>query len=441
MGDYSGGDFPSGEKKLKQYVGERNGVVSLLTLALICLIVFTPLAIIASSLAMEFNVIYTKLQTNNSQLPTMLADFMRHLPGWAQRFLAEHNLNSAAEIQKQLSEVALKGGQYLAGSVFLIGKGTFNFVVGFGVMLYLLFFLLKDGPYLVNLALEALPLSQHVKHHLFVKFAAVSRATVKGTVVVAVVQGALGGLAFYFTGIDGSLLWGALMAFLSIIPAVGSAIIWVPAVIYFFATGMLWKAIFLVVFFVVVIGLVDNILRPLLVGKDTKMPDYLILISTLGGMEIYGINGFVIGPLIAALFIACWNILSGRDSEENIEEIDEEFIEEGKTIPTRRSNPPAANHAGAQLGPFCLWYPCRAYKEERVSLCLFLRHAGYRLHSAVPDGLFYCAYQLSKHGDVKFWPRFPCCSSRCWPSMPLMATSAPGCNSRRSMSGFISAPG
>ena len=159
MGDYSGGDFPSGEKKLKQYVGERNGVVSLLTLALICLIVFTPLAIIASSLAMEFNVIYTKLQTNNSQLPTMLADFMRHLPGWAQRFLAEHNLNSAAEIQKQLSEVALKGGQYLAGSVFLIGKGTFNFVVGFGVMLYLLFFLLKDGPYLVNLALEALPLS------------------------------------------------------------------------------------------------------------------------------------------------------------------------------------------------------------------------------------------------------------------------------------------
>ncbi len=164
------------KKKLKQYVGERNGVVSLLTVALICLIVFTPLAIIASSLAMEFNVIYTKLQTNNSQLPTMLADFMRHLPGWAQRFLAEHNLNSAAEIQKQLSEVALKGGQYLAGSVFLIGKGTFNFVVGFGVMLYLLFFLLKDGPYLVNLALEALPLSQHVKHHLFVKFAAVSRA-------------------------------------------------------------------------------------------------------------------------------------------------------------------------------------------------------------------------------------------------------------------------
>jgi len=196
-----------------------------------------------------------------------------------------------------------------------------------------LFFLLKDGAYLVNLILEALPLSKYVKHHLFMKFAAVSRATVKGTVIVAIVQGALGGVAFWITGIEGVLLWGALMAFLSLIPAVGSAIIWVPAAIYFFASNQLWQGIFLVVFFVVIIGLVDNILRPLLVGKDTKMPDYLILIATLGGMEVYGINGFVIGPLIAALFIACWNILSGRDNRENIEEIDEDFIEDGKAPP------------------------------------------------------------------------------------------------------------
>ena len=123
------------------------------------------------------------------------------------------------------------------------------------------------------------------------------------------------------------------MAFLSIIPAVGSAIIWVPAAIYFFASGMLWQGIFIVAFFVVVIGIVDNVLRPLLVGKDTKMPDYLILVTTLGGMEVYGINGFVIGPLIAALFIACWNILSGRDHQNNTDEINEDFIEEGKNHP------------------------------------------------------------------------------------------------------------
>jgi len=319
------------KSKFRKWLGDRNGIASLLTLAVICLIVFTPLATVASSLAIEFNVIYNKLQHNNTQLPAILAQTMQHLPQWAQSYLTEHHLDNAADIQQKLSEVALRGSQYLAGSVFLIGKGTFSFVVGFGIMLYLLFFLLKDGPYLVSLILEALPLSTHIKHHLFVKFAAVSRATVKGTVVVAVVQGALGGLAFYITGIDGVLLWGALMAFLSLIPAVGSAIIWVPAAVYFFASSMLWQGIFLVVFFVVVIGLVDNILRPLLVGKDTKMPDYLILIATLGGMEVYGINGFVIGPLIAALFIACWNIVSGRDNQENIEEIDQSFIEEGKS--------------------------------------------------------------------------------------------------------------
>lgn len=319
--------------KLREMTGERNGLASFLTLLVICLIVFTPLVVLASSMAIEFNVVYTKLQNNNTQLPVILADVMQHLPDWARSFLSEHQLDTASNIQQKLSQFALQGSQYLAGSVFLIGKSTFSFVVGAGIMLYLLFFLLKDGSYLVNLILEALPLSSYVKHHLFMKFAAVSRATVKGTVVVAVVQGALGALAFWITGIEGILLWGALIAFLSLIPAVGSAIIWVPAAIFFFASGVVWKGLFIVGFFVVVIGLVDNILRPLLVGKDTKMPDYLILITTLGGMEIYGINGFVIGPLIAAMFIACWNLLSGRDNRENADEIDEEFIEEGKNHP------------------------------------------------------------------------------------------------------------
>lgn len=319
--------------KIREALGDRNGVASLLTILIICLIVFTPLAVVASSLAVEFNVVYSKLQTNSTPLPTVLSHVMQHLPGWARGFLAGQHLDSASAIQAKLSQVALHGSQYLAGSAFLIGKGTFSFVIGFGVMLYLLFFLLKDGAWLINLIMESLPLTKHVKHHLLAKFAAVSRATVKGTVVVGIVQGALGALAFYITDIDGCLLWGALMAFLSLIPAVGSAIIWVPVTIYFFASSLLWQGFFLVGFFVVVVGLADNMLRPLLVGKDTKMPDYLILIATLGGMEIYGINGFVIGPLIAALFIACWNLLSGRDNQGNTDELDEDFIEEGKLPP------------------------------------------------------------------------------------------------------------
>jgi len=315
---------------LRIRMGDRNGLASLLSVLLICLIVFIPLMVIFSSLAFELNIVYTRLQQNDTQFSGVFASLFSHLPDWVRALMIEHDLDTATQIQQKLSEAALRGGQYLAGSAFLIGKGTFGFAISFGVMVYLLFFLLKDGPWLMRQILDSLPLSNFAKQHLFAKFAGVARATVKGTAVVALVQGLLGGIAFWVVGINGSILWGALIAFLSLIPAVGSAIVWVPAAIYLFATHQLWQGLFIVGFFVLVVGLVDNLLRPLLVGKDTKMPDYLILITTLGGMEIYGINGFVIGPLIAALFIASWNLLSGRDHAGNAEEIDDAIIEEGK---------------------------------------------------------------------------------------------------------------
>ncbi|ELY4520440.1 AI-2E family transporter [Cronobacter muytjensii] len=305
------------KRRLCHAMGGRASIASLLTVVLICLLVFAPLAVITSSLIKEFNTVYSDLQANNTTLSVLLADVVRILPDWAQQMLAENQLDSATAIQEKISGAALKGSQYVAGSIFLISRNTFSVVVGFGIMLYLLFFLLKDGPRLVSMVLNALPLSDKVKQRLFRRFAAVARATVKGTVVVAVVQGVLGGVAFYFAGIGASILWGALMAFLSLVPAVGTALIWVPAVIYLFTTGAIVKAVLLTAFFIVVVGLADNLLRPLLVGKDIRMPDWLILLATLGGLEVYGINGFVVGPLIAALFVTCWNTFSagpGRTS-------------------------------------------------------------------------------------------------------------------------------
>jgi predicted PurR-regulated permease PerM len=155
-----------------------------------------------------------------------------------------------------------------------------------------------------------MPLSMEHKRHLFSKFTTVIRATVKGNVVVAAAQGTLGGIMFSFLGIQGALLWGFVMAFLSLLPAVGAGLIWLPVAIYFLFTGAVWQGITLIAFGVLVIGLVDNILRPILVGRDTKIPDYVILISTLGGMVLFGLNGFVIGPVIAALFIAAWDLFS-----------------------------------------------------------------------------------------------------------------------------------
>jgi predicted PurR-regulated permease PerM len=154
----------------------------------------------------------------------------------------------------------------------------------------------------------AVPLEENQKRRLQLKFNRVVRATVKGNLLVAVTQGALGGLIFWFLDIPSALLWAVLMALLSLLPAVGAGIVWVPVAVWFLLSGAIWQGVVLALFGVFVIGLVDNVLRPVLVGKDTKMPDYLILISTLGGLGIFGLNGFVIGPLIAALFIASWGL-------------------------------------------------------------------------------------------------------------------------------------
>jgi predicted PurR-regulated permease PerM len=177
-------------------------------------------------------------------------------------------------------------------------------------MLYLLFFLLRNGSRVAARIEHAIPLSSTDRQALLAKFATVIRATVKGNVVMAATQGALGGLMFWFLGIPSALLWGVLMALLSMLPAVGAAVLWVPIAIYFLFTGAVWKGVVLTIFGIFVIGLVDNILRPLLVGKDTKMPDYLVLISTLGGIAIFGLNGFVIGPVIAAMFLATWDLFA-----------------------------------------------------------------------------------------------------------------------------------
>jgi len=180
-------------------------------------------------------------------------------------------------------------------------------------MLYLLFFFIRDGRELVARIRQAIPLSEAHKRRLFNKFTRVVRATVKGNIVVAVTQGALGGIIFAVLGISGALLWGVLMAFLSLLPAVGAALIWTPVAIYFLMSGAILQGVILTLYGVLVIGLVDNILRPILVGKDTKMPDYVVLISTLGGLALFGLNGFVIGPLVAALFISTWGLFTAPD--------------------------------------------------------------------------------------------------------------------------------
>ncbi|WP_019142825.1 AI-2E family transporter [Noviherbaspirillum massiliense] len=297
-------------RRLLAGMNQRRNLAALTTLVICLVLVIFPLTVIAASLLQDGAVIYQRIRSGELNFGAYFQQVIDALPPSVVRVLDRFGFSDFASLQDKLSAGALQGSQVVAKQAVNIGQNTFQFLVSFGIMLYLLFFLLRDGAGLAARIREAIPLSAEHKRHLFGKFTTVVRATVKGNIVVAATQGALGGVMFWILGIQGALLWGVLMAFLSLLPAVGAALIWAPVAIYFLLTGAVWQGVTLILFGVLVIGLVDNLLRPILVGKDTQMPDYVVFISTLGGMALFGLNGFVIGPAIAALFIAAWDLFS-----------------------------------------------------------------------------------------------------------------------------------
>jgi predicted PurR-regulated permease PerM len=293
----------------------RRTPAALATLAVILVAVILPLALIVASLVQEASALYQRMQSGEFSVGLYFQQVYGALPAWVTGLLDRFGLSSTGVILERISASLSKGSQFLATQAINIGQNAFDFVVSFFVMLYILFFLLRDGGALARRIRDAVPLESGIKRELSGKFVTVIRATVKGNVVVAMLQGALGGLIFWMLGIHAPVLWGTLMAFLSLLPAVGAALVWGPVAVYFLVTGDIGKGLVLTAFGVLVIGLVDNILRPLLVGKDTKMPDYVVLISTLGGMAIFGLNGFVIGPVVAAMFMAAWDLFAKAREE------------------------------------------------------------------------------------------------------------------------------
>ena len=297
-------------RKLLRRMPKSPNLAALATLSLCLVIVILPMALITVNLAQEATGIYDRLKSGQLNFGQYLQQIIAALPAWAAGLLDRFNLTTLGDVQEKLSSFAVQASQFVATKALNIGQNTLEFVVGFGVMLYLLFFLLRDGAALATRIAPAIALDAEHKLQLAGKFPTVIRATAKGNIVVAASQGALGGLIFWILGIQGPVLWGVAMAFLSLLPAVGAGLVWGPVALYFLATGAVWQSVVLTLYGVGVIGLVDNVLRPILVGKDTKMPDYVVLISTLGGMAMFGLTGFVIGPAIAALFIASWDLFA-----------------------------------------------------------------------------------------------------------------------------------
>ncbi len=297
-------------RRLVRRLGGRRNLAALITLTVALVIVILPLFMIAMSLVREVAQVSLRIRSGEISFSSYFQQVVATIPRWALDLLDRLGLGDVESMIAKVAQGAAAASQQIAAHALSIGQNTFEFLVSFGLMLYLLYFLLRDGRELSSIVRNALPLARPHTNFLLNKFTTVIRATIKGNIVVAAVQGVIGGLALWALGVQGALLWGVVMSFLSLLPAVGAALIWLPVAIYFLATGSLWQGITLILIGVFVIGLVDNVLRPLLVGKDTQMPDYIVLMSTVGGLALFGINGFVIGPVIAAMFMAAWHVFA-----------------------------------------------------------------------------------------------------------------------------------
>lgn len=310
------------QRRLQNRFHGRGNAAATITLLIVLCIVIIPMIIISGALIQEIANAYKRISSGEFNLGVYFEQVANALPPSVHNVLEMLGIGDVQSVREKLTQGALAGGRFIATQAVSLGQNTAQLLIGLGVMLYVLFFLLRDGAQLARYSKQLIPLSESHKQHFIRKFATVVRATVKGNIVVAITQGTLGGLMFWALGIQGALLWGVVMTLLSLLPAVGAALIWLPVAIYFLVTGSIIQGIVLILFGVLVIGLIDNLLRPVLVGKDTKIPDWVILVSTLGGISVFGLNGFVIGPLAAALFMSAWDLFPSavrlyQDDAEN----------------------------------------------------------------------------------------------------------------------------
>jgi predicted PurR-regulated permease PerM len=295
-------------QRLVRVLRGRTAAAALLTTLSVVFVVLIPLGLVIAALAQQALGLYQQIVAREIDLAAPIAFVDRTLPR-VTALLGEYGIG-VAEIQAALQSAAIAATQWMAGQALMVGQNIVTVTVLFALTLYFLFFFFRDGDRLVQAAIRALPLGDARERQLFRKFADAARATVKGTLVIAAIQGAIGGVLFAVVGIEAAVFWAVIMAILSLLPAVGPALVWGPAAVIQFATGGVWQGILLVVGGTLVIGLIDNLLRPVLVGRGIRMPDFLILLATLGGLSVFGLAGFVLGPIVAALFLVMWEMFA-----------------------------------------------------------------------------------------------------------------------------------
>lgn len=298
--------FYPAHKLIEEKLPKRPNIAAGLSIVTVLLVVVLPIIGIAAAVTREAGALYQQLRTGDFDLSAIFTNLAERLPQ-VESALQRTGIYPE-RISEQLSSIAATVSGFLANWALELGQDTLRTAIFFFLMLYLLYFFLKDGHRILDGLVHALPLGDNRERALLARFEEVSRATIKGSLVIGVVQGVIGGIAFAVLGLGAPALWGVLMALLSIVPAIGPALVWVPAVIILLLSDRIIAGLILFLIGAVIISLVDNLLRPVLVGRDTRMPDYLILLSTLGGLTAFGLAGVVIGPVIAAFFLTVWEM-------------------------------------------------------------------------------------------------------------------------------------
>lgn len=292
----------------------RSSLAAIAAIGAVIVTVMLPLVVVGGMVAQESLALYQSINNNNSEQFDGMSMLDR-----AEKFIAylePYGISKEAVVER-LRDWAAGVSQVIGSSLVTFGQVTFSLFISTAVMLYLLFFLFRDAEGLQKILIHYLPMGNTYEKRLFTRFAETSRAVVKGTLAIALLQGFLGGMAFWIVGVSNPVLWGVAMAILSIVPAVGPAIIWFPASVILLATGSIWEGVTLIVVGVLLVSLVDEFVRPILVGRGSKMPDSVTLLATIGGLATFGISGFVVGPIIAAFFLSLW-VMFGEHYEKEL---------------------------------------------------------------------------------------------------------------------------
>ena len=300
---------------LKRCRGRRNSAAAL-ALTIILFAVLLPAMWIGAMVVREVLEIVNSVRAEPIDVAAWVETIYSALPEPVRNFVDDRELTNAAVVQDRVQQFIAESAGIIANQALSIGGSAFNFVLAFGLGLYVTYFLLRDGKRIGETILHSAPVEREIADRLSERFLGIVRATIKGSVVVGIVQGTLGAITFLIVGLQSALLLGVIMGFFSLIPAIGTGIVWAPVGIWLIVSGDIWQGVVVLAAGFFIISSADNILRPILVGRDTGIPDWIILITTFGGLSLFGFSGIVIGPLVAGLFLASWSILQEQRAED-----------------------------------------------------------------------------------------------------------------------------